>query len=66
MEDRFMASRNALKDKILIHKGLAIYQVNASPYWYARVRDPSTGRHIVRSTKETSQLIARKLLGNSF
>ena len=57
-----MPSPNALKGKIQrIQKGLAIYQVNASPYWYARIRDPSTRRHIVRSTKETSQLKARKI-----
>jgi integrase len=62
MQDLFMASPNALKGEIVrIQKGVAIYQVNASPYWYARIRDPSTRRHIVRSTKETSQLRARKV-----
>ena len=50
---RSMASPNALKGGIVrIQRGLAIYQVNASPYWYARIRDPSTKRHVVRSTKE--------------
>lgn len=56
-----MPSPSALKGKIhLIQKGLAIYQINASPYWYARIRDPSTHRYVVRSTKETSRLEARK------
>ena len=62
-----MPSPNALKGDILrIQKGLAIYQVNASPYWYARIRDPSTKRHVVRSTKETSQLRARKIAEELF
>jgi hypothetical protein len=67
MEDRSMASPNALKGEIVrIQKGLAIYQVNASPFWYARIRDPSTKRHVVRSTKETSQLKARKVAEELF
>ena len=54
-------SKSALKDKIItIRRGLAIYQVNASPYWYARVRLPNVGKNIVRSTKETSRVEARK------
>jgi hypothetical protein len=62
-----MASPNALKGEIIrIQKGVAIYQVNASPYWYARIRDPSTKRHVVRSTKETSQLKARKVAEELF
>ena len=62
-----MTSPNALKGEIVrIQKGVAIYQVNASPYWYARIRDPSTKRHIVRSTKETSQLKARKIAEEFF
>ena len=55
-------SRSALKGEIIkISRGLAIYQINASPYWFARIRDPSSQRTIVRSTKETSRLEARKL-----
>ena len=62
-----MASPNALKGGIVrIQRGLAIYLVNASPYWYARIRDPSTKRHVVRSTKETSQLLARKVAEELF
>jgi hypothetical protein len=62
-----MPSPNALKGKIQrIQKGLAIYQINASPYWYARIHDSSTGRNIVRSTKETSRLEARKVAEELF
>jgi hypothetical protein len=67
MDDHLMASPNALKgDIVRIQKGLAIYQVNASPYWYARIRDPSTKRHVVRSTKETSKLKARQVAEELF
>ena len=62
-----MPSPNALKGEIhRIQKGLAIYQINASPYWYARIRDSSTGRNIVRSTKETARLEARKVAEELF
>ena len=62
-----MPSPNALSGKIhRIQKGLAIFQINASPYWYARIRDSSTGRNIVRSTKETSRLEARKVAEELF
>jgi hypothetical protein len=55
-------SKNALKQKIItIRRGLAIYQVNASPYWYARIRLPNGKKNIVRSTKETSRVQARKV-----
>lgn len=55
-------SKSALKDKIItIRRGLAIYQINGSPYWYARIRLPNGGKNIVRSTKETSRLEARKV-----
>ena len=56
------SSKSALKDKIItIRRGLAIYQVHASPYWYARIRLPNGGKNVVRSTKETSRLEARKI-----
>ena len=54
-------SRNALNEPIIrLHKGLAIYKLNSSPFWYARIRDPRSKRHVVRSTKETSRIDARK------
>ena len=55
-------SKHALKGEIIkISKGLAIYQTHASPYWFARIRDPISKRNVVRSTKETSRLEARKV-----
>lgn len=55
-------SPNALKGKIIkLRRGLALYQVHASPFYYARILDPRTGRYRVRSTKETSRLEARKV-----
>jgi hypothetical protein len=54
-------SRNALDgETITIRRGLAIYKVNASPYYRVRIRDPRNGKYIVRSTKETSRIEARK------
>lgn len=53
-------SRNALTEEIiLISRGLAIYKVGASPYWQCRIRNSSTKRYVVRSTKETSRIKAR-------
>ena len=60
-------SRNALKGEIItVNRGLAIYQTNASPYWYARIRNPISKRNVVRSTKETSRLEARKVAEELF
>lgn len=60
-------SRNALKGEIVnIFRGLAIYQTNASPFWFARIRNPISKRNIVRSTKETSRLEARKVAEELF
>jgi hypothetical protein len=53
-------SKNALDGEIItISRGLAIYKVQASPYWQVRIRDPRIKRYIVRSTKETSRIQAR-------
>ena len=46
---------------ITVHKGIAIYQTHASPFWFARIRDPQARKYIVRSTKEKSRLEARKV-----
>ena len=60
-------SRSALKGEIIkISRGLAIYQTNASPYWFVRIRDPVSKRNVVRSTKETSRLEARKVAEELF
>jgi hypothetical protein len=54
-------SPNALSGKIItIHRGLAIYKINASPYWMCRIRDGKNKKNIVRSTKETSRIEARR------
>jgi hypothetical protein len=53
-------SKNALDGEIItISRGLAIYKVQASPFWQVRIRDPRIKRYIVRSTKETSRIQAR-------
>ncbi len=55
-------SKHSLKGKIVkIRRGVAIYQTHAGPYYYARILDPKTGKYVVRSTKETSRLEARKV-----
>ena len=54
-------SRHSLDGEIIvIRRGLAIYKVHASPYWYVRLRDSRNQKNIVRSTKETSRIAARK------
>jgi hypothetical protein len=45
---------------IKIHRGLAIYQTYASPYWNARILDSNSKKYIVRSTKEKSRVAARE------
>jgi hypothetical protein len=47
-------------DIITVHKGIAIYKTHASPFWFARIRNPKTRRYVVRSTKETSRIKARE------
>ena len=54
-------SRYSLDGEIItIRRGLAIYKINASPYWWCRIRDPKNKKNIVRSTKETSRIKARE------
>jgi hypothetical protein len=56
------ASKHRLKGPIVkIRRGVAIYQTHAGPYYYARILHPKTGKYVVRSTKETSRLEARKV-----
>lgn len=55
-------SKHRLKGPIVkIRRGVAVYQTYAGPYYYARILDPKTGKYVVRSTKETSRLQARKV-----
>jgi hypothetical protein len=52
-------SRNAVDGKIhIIRRGLAVYKVNASPFYRVRIRLPSTGKYLVRSTKAISKISA--------
>jgi len=55
-------SKHALNgDIVTVHKGVALYKTNASPYWFARIRDPQAKKYVVRSTKEQSRLKAREV-----
>lgn len=55
-------SKHRLKGQIVkIRRGVAIYQTHAGPYYYARILHSKTGKYVVRSTKETSRLEARKV-----
>jgi hypothetical protein len=52
--------RHSLDGEIIrVHKGVAIYKTHASPFYFARIRDPRTRKYVVRSTKETSRIRAR-------
>ncbi len=56
-----MKSRHALTEEIItLRKGLAIYKVGASPYWQCRMRIPSQGGYLCRSTHETTRIDARQ------
>lgn len=56
------ARSGALDGKIIvIRRGLAIYKTQASPYYWARVRDPINKRYLVKTTKETSRIVAREV-----
>ena len=55
-------SKHALDGDIIhVHKGVALYKIHGSPYWFARIRDPKAKRYVVRSTKEQSRLKARRV-----
>ena len=59
-------SKHALDgDIIRLARGVAIYKTHASPFWNARIRDNSTHKYVVRSTKESSRLKA-KLVAEEF
>lgn len=55
-------SRNALDgDIVKIRRGLAIYKLHSSPFYYVRMRNPKTRRYTVKSSKETSRVKAREV-----
>ena len=52
-------SRNALDGKIInLRHGLAIYRVNASPFWRVRIWVPSKQKRIVKTTKAKTRVEA--------
>jgi hypothetical protein len=56
-------SQNALDGEIInVRRGVAIYKIHASPFYQARILNPNKKpKYIVRSTKETSRIEARKV-----
>ena len=55
-------TKHALDGEIIkVHKGVAIYKTHASPFWFARIRDPQAKKYVVRSTKATSRIKAREI-----
>jgi hypothetical protein len=46
---------------IKIYRGVSIYKVNGSQYWYVRVWDKERQKYIVKGTGETSALAAREV-----
>jgi hypothetical protein len=55
-------SKHSLDGEIIVvHKGIAIYKTHASPFWFARIRDPQLKKYVVRSTKEKSRIKAREV-----
>ena len=45
---------------IKIYKGLSIYRVSNSPYWMVRVWDRKRKKYLVKSTGETSSILAKE------
>ena len=46
---------------IKIYRGVSIYKVRGSQYWYVRVWDRDKKRYIVKGTGETSVIGAREV-----
>ena len=46
---------------IKIYRGVSIYKVQGSQYWYCRVWDRDKKRYIVKGTRETSIIGAREV-----
>jgi hypothetical protein len=56
------ASRAASDLKaIKVYRGVSIYKVRGSQYWYVRVWDRDKRRYIVKATGETSVIAAREV-----
>ena len=56
-----MRTRNQKTDKKILRRGLSLYRTKGSPYWYARIWNSGDKKYVVRSTKETSRLVAEEV-----
>ena len=54
-------SKKSADKAIRILPGVSIYKVENSRFWYVRVRDREKKRYVVRGTKETSSIAAKKI-----
>ena len=54
-------SRNSKTHTKTLRKGLSLYKTDASPYWFARIWVSGERKYVVRSTKETSRLVAEEV-----
>ena len=50
---------SSLPAAIKLYKGVSIYKVAGSPYWYVRIWDRQRKKYTVKSTGEESSLLAR-------
>ena len=53
-------AKNPNNQAISIFKGVSIYKVSNSKYWYVRVWDSDRKKYIVKGTGQTSSILARK------
>jgi site-specific recombinase XerD len=56
-----MTTRNQKTHNKVIRKGLSLYKTDSSPNWFARIWISGEKRYVVRSTKETSRLVAEEV-----
>ena len=60
-------SRQALDGKIInIHRGLAVYKIKASPYYYCRIWLPAQKKRLVKTTKATTRAEAISIAEEQF
>ena len=60
-------SRQALDGKIInIRRGLAVYKIKASPYYYCRIWLPAQKKRLVRTTKATTRAEAISIAEEQF
>ncbi len=67
MNNKLIKTKGQLKGKIIkIRRGLAIYQTNASPYYYVRIYTGKIQKYLVRTTKVKSRIEAREVAEELF